>query len=81
MRHQLVGLLGSSIQRDRVIHLIIGGVRHLLIASIDGTGRSVHQMLHRIVTAGFQNVIEANHVALDVSIRVGNGVANSRLSP
>ena len=36
-------------------------------------------MLHRIMTAGFQNVIEANHVALDVGIRVGNGVANASL--
>jgi hypothetical protein len=36
-------------------------------------------MLHRIMTASFQNVIEANHVALDVGIRVGDGVANASL--
>lgn len=37
-------------------------------------------MLHGIVAAGFQNVIEANHVALDVGIRVGDGIANTSLS-
>ena len=36
-------------------------------------------MLHGIMTAGFQNVIEANHVALDVSIRVSDGVTNTSL--
>ena len=36
-------------------------------------------MVHRIMTAGFQNVIEANHVALDVSIRVGDGVTHTSL--
>lgn len=80
MRHQLVGLLGSSIQRNRVIHLVIGRVGHLLVAAVDGAGRCIHQMLHGIVAAGFQNVIEANHVALDVGIRVGDGIANTSLS-
>ena len=32
------------------------------------------------MTAGFQNVIESNHIALDVSIRVGDGVANTSLN-
>ena len=36
-------------------------------------------MLHRIMTAGFQNVIEADHIALDVSIRVGDGVTYTSL--
>ena len=31
------------------------------------------------MTAGFQNVIEANHVALDIGIRVGDGVAHTSL--
>jgi len=32
------------------------------------------------MAAGFQNVVEANHIALDVSIRVGDGIANTSLS-
>lgn len=37
-------------------------------------------MFYRIMAASFQNVIEANHVALDVSIRVGDGVTHTSLS-
>ena len=80
MCHQLVGLLGSRIQRNRIVHLVIGGVGHLLVAAVDRAGRCIHQMLHRIMTAGLQNVVEANHVALDVGIRVCDGVANTSLS-
>ena len=37
-------------------------------------------MLHGIMAAGFQNVIEANHVTLDVGVRVGDGIADTSLS-
>ena len=36
-------------------------------------------MLHRIVTAGFQNVVEADYIAFDVSIWVSDGVSHTRL--
>ena len=36
-------------------------------------------MLNWIVTAGFQNIIEAEHIALDVSVRVSDGVTNTCL--
>ena len=80
MCHQLIGLLGSRIQRNRIVHLVIGGVGHLLVAAVDRAGRCIHQMLHGIMAAGFQNVIEANHVTLDVGVRVCNRVANASLS-
>ena len=37
-------------------------------------------MLNRIMTAGFQNVVKANHVAFDVSVRVCDGVTHTCLS-
>ena len=37
-------------------------------------------MLHRIMPAGFQDIVEANHIALDVGVGILNGVANTRLS-
>lgn len=36
-------------------------------------------MLYRVVTAGFQNIVKANHVAFDVGIRVGDGVPYTSL--
>lgn len=79
MRHKLIGLLSGRIQRYRVVHLVICGVRHLLVRAIDGGAGSVHQMFHRIMAAGFENVVEANHVALDVSVRVRDGITNTCL--
>ena len=34
--HQLIRLLGRCIQRHRVVHLVIGGVGHLIVSAIDG---------------------------------------------
>ena len=79
MSHQLVGLLGGGIQGHRVVHLVIRAVRHLLVAAVYGRGRSIHQMLHRVVAAGLQNVVEADHIAFDISIWVGDGVSHTRL--
>ena len=36
-------------------------------------------MLHRIMAAGFQNVVETDHIAFDVGIRVGYGVTHTSL--
>ena len=80
MRHELIGFFGGCVQGHRVVHLVIRGVRHLLVAAVDRAGRCIHQMLHGIIAAGFQNVIEANHVTLDVGVRVGDGVTHTSLS-
>ena len=36
-------------------------------------------MLHRVVAAGLTNVVEADHIALNVGIRVGDGIAHTCL--
>lgn len=36
-------------------------------------------MLHRIMTAGFEDVVEADEVRFDIGVRVGDGVAHARL--
>lgn len=36
-------------------------------------------MLHRIVAAGFENIEEANDVRMDVTFRVRDGIADTRL--
>ena len=85
MGHQLIGFLSGCIQRYRVIHLVIRAIRHFFITAIHGRTGRINQMLYRgmplivRMAAGFQNVIEADHVALDVGIRVGDGVANASL--
>ena len=36
-------------------------------------------MLHRVVAAGLKNVVEADHIALNVGIRVGDRVPHTSL--
>ena len=65
-----VALLGGRIKRHRVVHTVVGAERHLLAPAIYGTIRGMHQVLRQVVTAGVQDVIEPDHIALDVGIGV-----------
>lgn len=80
MRHQLVALLRSSIEGYGIVHLVVGGVRHLHVTAIDRGGRGIDQMLDLVVTASLQDIVESDKVALNVSIRIGDAVADSCLS-
>lgn len=77
--HQLVTLFCGSVEGHGVIHLVLGRVGHLLVGSVNAGRGRIHQMLHGVVAAGFQDVIEADEIALDVGIGVGDGVANASL--
>ena len=77
---ELVALLGSRIQAHRIIHPVVRAERDFLVATVHAAGAGIDQMLHRMVPAGFQDVVEPDHVALDVSIRVLDAIADTRLS-
>jgi len=51
--HELVALLGGSVQRDRVIDLVVGGVRDLLVAAVHAGGARIHEVFDLKVAAGF----------------------------
>ena len=46
MSHQLIRLLSCRIKRNRIIHFILCGIRHLLIRTIDRRTGCIYQMLH-----------------------------------
>ena len=77
--HELVALLGGGVQRDRVIDLVVGGIRDLLVAAVHAGGARVHEVFDLIVAACFQDVVESDEVALDVGIRVCDGIADACL--
>ena len=79
VRHEFVALLGGGVQRDRVIDLVVGGIRNLLVAAVHAGGARVHEVLNLIVAACFQDVVETDEVALDVGIRVRDGIADTGL--
>ena len=79
MGHQLIALLGSGIQTDRVIDLVFRGIGYLLVAAIDRGAAGIDQVLHFVMAASLQNVVETYQVTLDVAIRIGNAVTDTSL--
>ena len=79
MSHQLVALFGGRIEADGVIHLVIRGIGYLLVATIDRGAAGIHQVLHFVMAACLQNVVETYQVTLDVAIGIGNAVTDTGL--
>lgn len=77
--HELVGLLGGGVERNRRVDAVLLGERHLLVAAVHRAGAGVDQVLDRVVAAGLEDVEEADEVALQVGARVLDGVADARL--
>lgn len=79
MGHQLVALLRGGVEAHGVVHLVVCRIRHLLVAAIDGRGRGIDQMLHFVVAARLEDVVESDEVALDIGVGIGNAVAHACL--
>ena len=81
--HELVALFGGGVQRYGVIDFVVGGVGDLLVAAIDAGGAGIDEVLDFAFfcasAAGFEDVVEADEVALDVGIRVRDGIADAGL--
>ena len=77
---ELIALLGCRIQAHRIIHSVVRAERDFLVAAVDAAGAGVDKVLHRMMPACLQDVVEPDHVALDVRIRVLDAVADTRLS-
>ena len=80
MGKELVALLGCRIQAHRIIHPVICAERDLLVAAVDAAGAGVDQVLYRMMTTGLQDVVEPDHIALDIRIRVLDAIADTGLS-
>lgn len=92
MGKQFVALLCGGIQAHWIVHTVFYAERDFLIAAIDGAGAGINQMLDSFIgipgrawndafrmPAGLQNIVEPNHIGLDISIRVLNRIPNSSL--
>ena len=83
VRHELVALFGGGVQRNGVVHLVVGGVGDFLVAAVNAGRACVHEVFEYAfacaVAAGFEDVVEADEVALDVSVGVCDGIADAGL--
>ena len=72
MSHQFVTLLSCGIQADGIVHLVIGGIRHFLVAAIHAARTCIDQMLHTYfpliirMTTSLQNVVKTNEIGSNV---------------
>ena len=79
MGHQFVGLFRGRIQAHRVIHLILCGIRDLFVGSVNTGAGCIYQVLHGMMTAGLQNIIESDDVGFHVHIRMIDRITNTGL--
>ena len=85
VRQKLVGLFSGRVEGDRVIYLVFNCEGHFFVAAVYGRTGGVDQMLDACgsivigVAAGFEDVVETDQVALDVDVRVIDGVADAGL--
>ncbi len=77
--HQLVGLLRRGVQRQRMIHVLVHAERHRRVGTVHARRRGVREVLHAVVPAALQHVHEADHVAVDVGVRILDRVPHSGL--
>ena len=77
--HQLVRLLGGRIQADGMVHGVGLAVREFVVQAVNATRTGIDQVGDRKAAASFQNVEEAHQIALDVGLRLFDGVTDTGL--
>ena len=77
--HQFVGLLRGRVQAHGMIDVVCTEKGIVVFGPVHGARRGVDEMAHARMTAAFEHVDEADEVAVDVGVRMGQRVADSRL--
>ena len=79
VRHQLIGLLAGGIKTHRMIHRLAFIKRQVAVTAIHRTAGGIHQIAHAVMTTSLKDVPKSHKIALDVSSRILNRIANPRL--
>ena len=85
VRQELIGLFCSRVKGDRIVDFVFYCEGHFFVASVHGGTRGVDEVLNAGgsvivgVTARLEDVVESYEVALDVDVRVVDGVADAGL--
>ena len=85
VRQQFVRFFGGRVERDRVVDLVLHCEGHFFVATVNGRAGSVHEVLNACASviigmpAGFQDIVEPDEIALDIHVRMIDGIADARL--
>ncbi len=62
-----------------MIYVVVNGKGHFCISTVDRAGRCIYKMFDLMMSASFKNIYETYNIAIDVRIRVGDGVPDACL--
>ena len=79
VRHQLIGLLGGRVQRDRMIDIVVLRKRQPRIGAVYRARGRVNQVPDSRLSRPFEHVAEAHQISVDVRGRVDHRVTHARL--
>jgi len=79
VRHQFVGLLGGGVERNGMVHVVMHREGIVRVEAVDGTAGGIGQVGGARMPAGFEDMQEADQVALDIGAGVRQRVAHAGL--
>ena len=79
MSQKFIALFCCSIKWNRIVHLVICTERNFLVSAIYTWRTCINQMFHRVISAGFKDIIETDNVRFNICIRICDAVSNTCL--
>ena len=79
MCHQLIGFFRGRIEAQGVVDVVMDRERHQGIGAVNGARRGKNQMLNFLLPAAFQDIDEPHQIAVDIGIRIDDGIADTGL--
>jgi hypothetical protein len=77
--HQLVRFLGRGVKAHRVIDVVMLGKRHALVTAVDAGTAGINEMFDTGVAAAFEDIDEADHVAVHIGMRIDQRIPHPGL--
>ena len=79
VRHQFVGFLGGGVEAERVVDGIMHRKGHPGVAAVHAGAAGVDEVFDAVPAAGFEDVEEADQIALRVGVRIDQRIAHAGL--
>ena len=76
---RLVTPLGHSVERDRVVNVVVLTERGRLVGAVDRARGGIHQALDLVVSAALEDVYKTDQIRVDISVGVLERLADTRL--
>src|SRR5437016_4547254 len=79
MRHQFVRFLGSGIETDRMIDIVVDRKRQMRVGAIDRTRGREDKMFGVTMTAAFEDIEKPREIGIKISMRILQRITNAGL--